>query len=214
MKKILGVSREGFPFIFIAFMLFSVVFAFFPKTAMGFFVLWVWVIWFFRDPDRTPDSHNPFDIISPADGRVLGVDTTSCRYTSGTFKRISIFMSIFDVHVNRIPCDGTVEKIVYNEGKFLPAHVEKTSLENEQNAVILKTLKNETVVFVQIAGLIARRILWKIVPNQAVKQGERYGMIRFGSRMEVYVPEHFEVCVEKGQHVFSGKSLLAKEKQR
>ncbi len=171
-------------------------------------VLGLFVLYFFRDPKRTPPPDLE-TIVSPADGRVMEVVEESLAGKPG--RRISVFLSIFDVHVNRSPVAGRITAIEYRAGKFYAAMRGKASAENEQNAFHVSTEHGE-VVFKQIAGWVARRILcWKTVGDSVVR-GERVGMIRFGSRMDIWLPERVEILVRPGQHVAAGSSVLARWK--
>jgi phosphatidylserine decarboxylase len=160
---------------------------------------------FFRDPERLPPSE-PGVVVSPADGRVMEVTEESFGGRPG--RRISIFLSIFDVHVNRSPMAGRFQKIEYRRGRFYNAMRSRASVENEQNIIHLQTERGE-MVFKQVAGAIARRVVcWK-APGDSVKVGERIGLIRFGSRMDVWLPEGAEIVARPGQHVAGGVSVLA-----
>jgi phosphatidylserine decarboxylase len=166
--------------------------------------------WFFRDPHRVPPS-DPKGILSPADGRVIGVDRVSYpRLLEGEATRVSIFMSVFNVHVNRIPFSGTVRKVHYNRGKYFAAYAEKASLENEQTAVLLDADGGVPLLFIQIAGWIARRIVCRLSEGDFVERGERYGLIRFGSRCDVYFPDSVDVLVEVGDRVSGGSTILGR----
>jgi len=187
--------------------------------AIAFVVHWNWaggaliflglfVLFFFRDPQRTPPT-DPETIVSPADGRVMEVVEEPRAGNPG--QRISVFLSIFDVHVNRSPVAGRITAIEYRSGKFYAAMRGRASAENEQNAFHVSTDRGE-VVFKQIAGWVARRILcWKSVGDSVVR-GERVGMIRFGSRMDIWLPDRVEILVRPGQHVAAGASVLARWK--
>jgi phosphatidylserine decarboxylase len=171
-------------------------------------VLGVFVAFFFRDPKRTPPS-DPKMIVSPADGQVMEIVEELRDAKPG--RRISVFLSIFDVHVNRSPVAGRITAIEYRTGKFYAAMRGRASAENEQNAFHVLTDRGE-VVFKQIAGWVARRIVcWKSVGDSVVR-GERVGMIRFGSRMDIWLPEGVEILVRRGQHVSAGSSPLARWK--
>jgi len=186
---------------------------------IGFLLHWNWiggvliflglfVMFFFRDPERTPPQ-DPGAIVSPADGRVMEVLEESLGGKPGL--RISVFLSIFDVHVNRTPVAGRITAIEYRTGKFYAAMRGRASAENEQNAFHVQTDHGE-VVFKQIAGWVARRIVvWKSVGDSVIR-GERVGMIRFGSRMDIWLPEGVEILVRPGQHVAAGTSALARWK--
>ena len=170
--------------------------------------LGLFVLFFFRDPQRTPPA-DPETIVSPADGRVMEVVEEPRAGNPG--RRISVFLSIFDVHVNRSPVAGRITAIEYRSGKFYAAMRGRASAENEQNAFHVSTDRGE-VVFKQIAGWVARRILcWKSVGDSVVR-GERVGMIRFGSRMDIWLPDRVEILVRPGQHVAAGASVLARWK--
>jgi phosphatidylserine decarboxylase len=171
-------------------------------------VLGLFVLFFFRDPQRTPPP-DPNTIVSPADGRVMEIVEEARESKPG--RRISVFLSIFDVHVNRSPVAGKITAIEYRTGKFYAAMRGRASAENEQNAFHVATDRGE-VVFKQIAGWVARRIVcWKSA-GDSVLRGERVGMIRFGSRMDIWLPEGVEILVRPGQHVAAGSSPLARWK--
>ena len=170
--------------------------------------LGVFVLFFFRDPERTPPT-DPATIVSPADGRIMEVVEESRDGQPG--RRISVFLSIFDVHVNRSPVAGQITAIKYQSGKFYAAMRGRASAENEQNAFYVRSDRGE-IVFKQIAGWVARRIVcWKAVGDSVIR-GERVGMIRFGSRMDIWLPEGVEIIVLPGQHVAGGTSTLARWK--
>ncbi len=171
-------------------------------------VLTFFICWFFRDPDRVvPTAEGA--VVSPADGRVVRMDTVDdSPLYSGRCWKISIFMSLFNVHVNRVPDHGRIEWIRYNPGKFFSANRDKASLENEYNALSLKTEGGASLCFVQIAGLVARRIICRVQPGDTVKRGQRFGMICFGSRLDVYLPEDSRIEVTIGDRVQAGTSIL------
>jgi phosphatidylserine decarboxylase len=165
---------------------------------------------FFRDPDRVIPNQ-PDVIVSPADGKVISVgpvDHTS--FCEGSCQKISIFMSVFNVHVNRIPFDGRVKKVGYHPGKFFSANRDKASLKNEHNAVFLETTDGKPLCTVQVAGLIARRIICKVQPGDDVRKGQRFGMICFGSRLDVYLPNDVETKVTVGDKVKAGSSVIGR----
>lgn len=181
-------------------------------------VLCGWCLWFFRDPDRvTPQD--PDAIISPADGVVIKVDTAPLpaevspfvpEVGSAPVQRVIIFLNVFNVHVNRAVASGRVEKIRYTQGKFLTASVDKASLENERCAVLMRDRSNRPIVFSQIAGLVARRIVNHLREGQQIAAGERYGLIRFGSRAEIFLPPGSTVNAKAGDKVVCGETILAK----
>ena len=206
------VAREGWPFI-IGFWALLALFALLHWWwAFG---LWapvsVWVIAFFRDPERT-GPRGPQYVIAPADGVVVSiVDVDEPAFVGGQARRVAIFMNVFNVHVNRYPADGTVAYRHYNAGRFLNAADEKASLENEQSSIGLETSKGRILVR-QIAGLIARRIVTDHGTGTAVRQGERLGLIRFGSRVDVFLPAGAEVKVTVGQKTTAGTTVVAEWK--
>jgi len=176
-------------------------------------LLTVWVYYFFRDPERVIIGDDNY-LVSPADGEVIKVEEVDGPKEVGLenkrLKKISIFMNVFDCHVNRTPCSGKVEEILYKPGKFLNASFDKASEDNERNYYKLKDQSGNDIVVVQIAGLIARRIVCETNNGQELIQGDRIGMIRFGSRADVYY-ENYEPLVKIGQKTISGETLLAKK---
>ena len=206
-------AKEGQPFIIIplALALGAIpvgLWLFLPLAAFGLFALW-----FFRDPERLAPS-DPGAVISPADGSIIAVDqVASPRLLDQPMTRVSVFMSVFNVHVNRAPLSGRVERTEYNPGKFFAANLDKASLDNEQNAVVLRDAQGQKVMFVQIAGLIARRIVCYINPGDDVVRGQRIGLIRFGSRLDVYLPTDATIEVTMGQKVRAGETILGKLSQ-
>ena len=182
-----------------------------------FFLFFLFSIYFFRDPERKPDSIlGGGEIVSPADGKVIFLqEVFDDRFLKEKAVKVSIFMSLFNVHINRIPIGGRVEKIIYNKGKFFSANLDKASIENEFNGVILNVEdnageKNKRIAFVQIAGLIARRIVCNIKEGDRVQSGSRFGLIKFGSRLDLYLPLSFKQSVKVGDRVFSGKTIVGK----
>ncbi|HJU74672.1 MAG TPA: phosphatidylserine decarboxylase family protein [Gemmatimonadaceae bacterium] len=212
-------AREGRPFIAIAVLL--AVVAWGAVVARG-GILWlalaivvtliaVWVPYFFRDPERAGERGEQV-VVAPADGRVVSVaDVDEPAFLHSPAKRISIFMNVFDVHVNRYPVSGTVRYVHYNRGKFLHAAAEKASLENEQMSVGVVTGPRQHRILVrQIAGLIARRIANYAREGESVEQGERMGIIRFGSRVDVLLPPNAEILVRPGERTWAGKTIVAR----
>ena len=167
------------------------------------------VINFFRDPERVvpPGDHL---ITSPADGKVVAIldDVREERFIRATCKRVSIFMSPLDVHVNRSPVDGTVLEVAHSPGRFHAAFLDKASEDNERNAVLVEDARGERILFVQIAGQLARRIVCAVAPGDRVRRGERYGMIMFGSRLDLYLPAGVNVTVQVGDRVTAGESVI------
>ena len=209
------VHPEGWPFIGIAVGVSLFVALLAGWWGLALLPVTLWVAAFFRDPERTPPSGQNL-VISPADGRVLPIVEAEPPPELGLLRgprpRIAIFMNVFDVHVNRIPCHGTVMALAYRPGKFFNASLDKASVGNERQSIGLKIATpagEATLVVVQIAGLIARRIVCGLGLGQAVAQGERFGMIRFGSRVEVYLPSGTAVRVKAGDKVKAGETVLA-----
>ena len=206
------IHSEGYKFLAIA--IFVTIFLYFLSTFLGLiaFVLTIWVYYFFRDPERISINDENY-LTSPADGEVLmvhEVDGPKELCLEGKkFTKISIFMNIFDCHVNRTPCEGKISEILYKPGKFLNASLDKASEDNERNYYKIKNKLGEEVIVVQIAGLIARRIVCEASKDQELQQGERIGMIRFGSRADVYF-ENYKALVKVGQKTIAGETLLAK----
>jgi len=176
--------------------------------ALIFSFLTLFVIWFFRNPERKiPEGDE--NIVSPADGRVLRVEDVSAEpLCEGPRKKISIFMNVFNVHVNRAPCSGRIESIRYHPGRFLSADLDKASELNEKNAIHIRTDSGIDILTVQIAGLIARRIVCWVQEGMQIRKGERFGMIRFGSRLEVFLPPDSEIRVREGDRVKAGETLI------
>ena len=175
-------------------------------------VLTVWCFYFFRDPERcTPQIDNV--VVSPADGTVQMIAKVKAPEELGLgdkkFTRVSIFMSVFNVHVNRAPAEGKIIKSVYVPGKFFNATLDKASKDNERQLLAMKTKSGKEIAFVQIAGLVARRIMCEATEGQEYKAGERFGLIRFGSRLDVYLPEGVEPQVCLGQTMVAGESIIA-----
>jgi len=207
------IHSEGYKFLAIA--IFITIILYFLSTFLGLigFVLSVWVYYFFRDPERISINNDNY-LTSPADGEVLMVHETEgpkeLNLEDKKFTKISIFMNVFDCHVNRTPCEGKISEIFYKPGKFLNASLDKTSEENERNYYKIINNHGEDIIVVQIAGLIARRIVCESSKDQELKQGERIGMIRFGSRADVYF-QNYQPLVKVGQKTIAGETLLAKK---
>ena len=207
------IHAEGYKFLVIAAIITLVLYSFSNFLGLVGFVLTIWVYYFFRDPERVIIENENY-LVSPADGEVIKVEEVDGPKELGLenkrFNKISIFMNVFDCHVNRTPCAGKIEEILYKPGKFLNASLDKASEDNERNYYNIKDHQNNNVVVVQIAGLIARRIVCESNKDQELKQGDRIGMIRFGSRADVYY-ENYEPLVKVGQKAISGETLLAKK---
>ncbi len=207
----LPVAKEGLPFIGIAaaIMLLTFILTDIWWVDLFFVLLTLFVIYFFRDPDREI-TDDPSAIVSPADGKVIKIRRVKDdRFLNADVMKISIFMSVFNVHVNRVPAASRVLEVRYNPGKFLVASVDKASLLNEQNAIIAEGPTGQKYAFNQIAGLIARRIVCYAGVGMSFDRGERFGLIRFGSRVDVYLPLDCRMEVRYGQKVQAGASVLA-----
>lgn len=206
-------AREGWPFMAGAFVLAFIVDCFFDGfLSFLFWLVFLFVANFFRDPAREM-SEDPKVVVSPVDGRVVKVEDVLCPYTGKKMRMVSIFMNVFNVHSQKAPVAGTVQKVEYFKGKFFNASLDKASTENERNAVVVKTNAGETVCFVQIAGLVARRVLCYTHAGAELSRGERYGFIRFGSRVDVYLPLTSEVEVVIGEKVTGVSSVIARLKK-
>ena len=207
------IHTEGYKFLVIATFITIVLMVFSSFLGTIGLLLTVWVYYFFRDPERVIIEDDNY-LVSPADGEVIKVEEVDGPKEVGLenkkFKKISIFMNVFDCHVNRTPCAVTVEDILYKPGKFLNASFDKASEDNERNYYKIKDTSGNNIIVVQIAGLIARRIVCETNNGQTLSQGERIGMIRFGSRADVYY-ENYEPLVKVGQKAISGETLLAKK---
>ncbi|MEQ8707384.1 MAG: phosphatidylserine decarboxylase [Rhodospirillales bacterium] len=216
------INREGWPFV-VLFAIVSVLLGGLVWEPLGWLglVLTIWCIYFFRDPDRhTPERDGL--VISPADGVVQSIVAAApppeLDMGNEALTRVAVFMNVFDVHVNRAPVEGVVKRLAYRPGAFLNASFDKASEDNERQSILLETDSGKEVAFVQIAGLVARRILCDLEDNQRVVTGQRIGMIRFGSRVDVYLPKGVNPLVSVGQRAIAGETVLAdlksREKQR
>jgi phosphatidylserine decarboxylase len=202
------IAREGWPFLAISIILAIAATVWCAAWSIPLWIIALFVLQFFRDPPREiPQVAGA--VLSPADGRVIKVERTNDPYGQREAILVSVFMNVFNVHSNRSPVDGTVEKVQYFPGKFVNADLDKASAENERNAVVLKTTDGRTVTFVQVAGLIARRILCYIKAGDVLARGQRYGFIRFGSRVDVYLPLDASVKVSIGDKVSATTTILA-----
>ena len=207
------IHKEGHKFIAISVILSFVGLSFSKIIGLIFIILTIWIYYFFRDPDRVSINQDKF-FVSPADGIVSSIMNVSGPKELGleekTFTRISIFMNVFNCHVNRTPVTGTIEEIFYKPGKFVNASLDKASEENERNYYKIKNNLGEEIIVVQIAGLIARRIVTEVSKDQELKQGERIGMIRFGSRVDIFY-ENYKPLVKINQKTIAGETLIAKK---
>lgn len=202
-------AKEGFPFIAVtAGLTLIAVWLGWSAVAVATAISTLFVSWFFRNPPRVVPQ-GPGLVVSPGDGKVLAVEEEfEPRYLKERAIRISIFLNVFDVHINRLPCDGVIENVQYQPGLFLVASKPHATLQNEQNAVMIKTAEGAKVLCVQVAGLIARRIVWWVNPKDRAVRGERYGLIRFGSRMDTYVPAATLIKIAVGDRVKGGETIL------
>ena len=207
------IHAEGYKFLVIAGIITIVFYIFSNFLGLIGLVLTIWVYYFFRDPERVIIDNDNY-LVSPADGEVIKVEEVDGPKELGLenkkFKKISVFMNVFDCHVNRTPCAGKIEEILYKPGKFVNASLDKASEDNERNYFKIKDPHNNDIIVVQIAGLVARRIVCESNKDQELKQGDRIGMIRFGSRADIY-NENYEPLVKVGQKAISGETLLAKK---
>ena len=207
------IHAEGYKFLVIA--IFVTIFLYYLGSFLGLLglVITTWIYYFFRDPERISINDKNY-LISPADGEVLMVHEVDgpkeLNLESEKFTKISIFMNVFDCHVNRSPCEGKISEILYKPGKFLNASLDKASEDNERNYYKISNNQSEDIIVVQIAGLIARRIVCEVSKDQELKQGDRIGMIRFGSRADIYF-KNYKSLVKVGQTTIAGETLLAKK---
>ena len=202
-------AREGWPFIAAALAVAILVAYFFGFAwSIPIWLIAIFIVQFFRDPPRAVPPQ-PNAVLSPADGRIVLVQKTVDPYTTADALLVSVFMNVFNVHSNRSPVDGTIEHIEYRAGTFVNADLDKASSENERNAVVVKLPSGARVSVVQVAGLIARRILCYVKPGQALSRGQRYGFIRFGSRVDVYLPLSARPKVAVGDKVYATSTIIA-----
>ncbi|MCX7817385.1 MAG: phosphatidylserine decarboxylase family protein [Syntrophales bacterium] len=203
------ILKEGMPFIIpLIFLTLIAAICRFPFLAVLLGVSTLFVSWFFRNPERNIPS-NPALILAPADGRIIKVENGVTHEMLGEpCRKVSIFMNVFNVHVNRAPCGGLVEDISYRKGQFFAANLDRAVFENEQNALLLRREDGKKLVVVQIAGLVARRIVCWVTRGTEVLRGQRFGMIKFGSRLDVYLPVETRILVKVGDRVLAGESPI------
>lgn len=204
------IHNQGWVYFISSLIVTIILFTFFPTIGIILGIFTCYIFYFFRDPERSI----PLDdvIVSPADGIVTYIGPSRAPIdleTSDQFCKISIFLNIFNVHVNRMPTSGIVKKIKYIHGKFINATLEKSSENNERNIILIETHNKENIVVTQIAGLIARRIVCEIEENQEVFLGHRFGIIKFGSRVDLYLPAHYKTLITVGQTVIAGETLIS-----
>ena len=206
------VHREGYPFIGIFAAVTLVLFLIWQPLGWIGVILTVWCYYFFRDPDRHTPQRDGL-LISPADGVIslieLSVPPVELGMGEAPMMRVSVFMNVFNCHVNRTPIAGTVSAVSYRPGEFLNASLDKASVDNERNSVAVEMADGRKIAVVQIAGLVARRIVCDVKPGDALETGERFGMIRFGSRLDVYLPDGVHPLVSLGQTMVAGETVLA-----
>jgi len=207
------IHKEGYKFLAISILATFIILMLSKFLGVLFIVITFWVYYFFRDPERYPINDEKY-LVSPADGLITDISEKSgpeeLRLENTSYTRISVFMNVFNCHVNRIPSSGKVEEIFYKPGKFLNASLDKASEENERNYFKINLKNGEEIIIVQIAGLIARRIVCEVEQGQELKQGDRIGMIRFGSRVDIYFKGK-KVLAKMGQNVVAGESLIASD---
>ena len=203
------IAREGYPFIILtAALTLAAFFLGMPRIAFLLFLATAFVVWFFRNPERNYPGGEKL-VISPADGKVIRIEEIGGHVLlPGASRKISIFMNVFSVHVNRFPYSGRIEAIRYDPGKFLSANLDKASSDNERNAVLIRTEEGRLILIIQIAGLVARRIVCWVKEGMSAGKGERFGMIRFGSRVEVLLPADTDILVKVGDNVRAGETPI------
>ena len=205
------IHDEGYKFLVIAIVITIVLYSLSTFFGLLSLVLTIWVYYFFRDPERISIDNDNY-LVSPADGLILDVSEIAgpkeLNLENKNFKKISIFMNVFDCHVNRSPCSGKISEILYKPGKFLNASLDKASEDNERNYYKITNNNGENIIVVQIAGLIARRIVCEVSKDQEINQGSKIGMIRFGSRVDIYF-ENYSPIVKVNQRTIAGETLLA-----
>jgi phosphatidylserine decarboxylase len=208
-----NIHREGYLFIGIFFIATLVIWSFSESLGIIALILTIWCVCFFRDPDRVSPISDQL-ILSPADGKVVNIIEATPPHELGLgqekMRKVSIFLNVFDVHVNRIPVTGKISKLQYHPGQFVNASFDKASELNERQSILIETRDNQKIAVVQIAGLIARRIVCYLDENQNVHAGERFGIIRFGSRVDLYLPLDIEPLVTVGQYMLGGETVIAK----
>ena len=206
--------KEGYRFVAIAAIITFLLLLISNFLGILCFIVTIWIYYFFRDPEKFPINDENY-LVSPADGVISQIVKTKGPRELGLeekeFTRVSIFMNVFNCHVNRLPASGKITKIIYKPGKYINASFDKASEENERNYVKMISSSKDELVVTQIAGLIARRIVWDIKEEQQVKQGERFGIIRFGSRVDLFFSD-YEILVRKDQKTIGGETLIAKKK--
>ena len=206
--------KEGYRFLAIALVITFILLLISNFLGVISFILTIWVYYFFRDPERFPINDENY-LVSPADGTISQIIETNgpkeLNLESKKYTRVSIFMNVFDCHVNRVPASGKIDKIYYKPGKYINASLDKASEENERNYIKMTNSNGDELILVQIAGLIARRIVCEIKENDETKQGNKFGMIRFGSRVDLYF-ENYKLMVKLNQKMVAGETIVARKK--
>ena len=204
------IHKEGWVYFIIIFIISIIILPLFPIIGIFFFILSIYIYYFFRDPIRSIPNDDL--VVSPADGIVTFVgeaDSPLDIHKDKKLLKISIFLNIFNVHVNRVPITGLIKSINYIHGKFFNATLDKSSKDNERNIIVLEKDNKDIVIVVQIAGLIARRIVCEVKENQIIAKGNRFGIIKFGSRVDLYLPEKYNIQVAVGQTVVGGETIVS-----
>ncbi len=208
------IHREGYRFVAIAAVITFIFLLINNYLGLIGLVITIWVYYFFRDPERFSINDENY-LVSPADGKITQIVEINGPKELGLdgkkYTRISIFMDVLCCHVNRVPYSGNIEKIFYKPGKYINATLDKASEDNERNYVMMKNSTGDEIILVQVAGMIARRIVCDVKEKDTIKQGERFGMIRFGSKVDIYL-QNYNLLVKKGQNTVAGETLLAKKK--
>lgn len=202
------IAREGWPFLALAVAAAALVSWYSPVWSMPLWIVAVFVLQFFRDPARSAPG-NAKTVVSPADGRIVAVEKVHDPYLDRDAIKVSVFMNVFNVHSNRAPVDGEVKQLWYSAGRFINAALDKASTENERNALWIRADAGADVVCVQVAGLIARRILCYVKAGDRLHRGQRYGFIRFGSRVDLYLPPNARIKAALGDEVYAASTVLA-----
>ena len=207
------IHREGYRFVAIASIVTFILLLISKSLGLISLILTIWIYYFFRDPERFTIEDENY-LVSPADGVISQIIETNGPLELGLdkkkFTRVSIFMNVINCHVNRVPCSGKINQIIYKPGKYINASLDKASDENERNFVQFKSKSEDDLILVQIAGLIARRIVCDVSENDIIKQGERFGIIRFGSRVDLYF-EKYKLLAKVNQKTIAGETLIAKK---
>ena len=205
--------REGYRFVAIGAVITFILLLINNYLGLLGFVITIWVYYFFRDPERFPIKDEKY-LVSPADGVISNIEEVSGPKELGLenkkYTRVSIFMNVFNCHVNRVPSSGKITQVYYKPGKYLNASLDKSSEENERNYIKMKNLNGDEIILTQIAGLIARRIVCEVKEDEEIKQGNKFGIIRFGSRVDLYF-ENYKLLVRKNQKTVAGETLIAKK---